>query len=99
MTRAGRLGILLGACSLVLMSLWVPVSAQAERGIALGRVVDIHDPEERGRVKVAYEVGGLARERWVRVARPVPTPEVGDGVVVGLVDGDPQLPVVLGILD
>ena len=69
-----------------------------------GRVVANHDPENRGRVRVALYWQGGGPLLWAPVASAhasagfglMTTPEVGDEVLVGFLDSDPERPVVLG---
>ena len=68
-----------------------------------GRVVGNHDPVNRGRVRVAlyWQDGGPLL--WAPVAGAhasagfglMITPEIGDEVLVGFLDSDPERPVVL----
>ena len=75
-------------------------------GLAIGIVVDTHDPDGRGRVKVRLPAFADELVVWARVAAPgagnrrgawLP-PARGDEVVVVFEDGDPRQPVVLGAL-
>lgn len=69
------------------------------------RVTNVSDPEDLGRIKVAFPTLEKEEESdWVRVLSPGAGksyglqlfPEVGDEVLVGFEFGDPRRPVVLG---
>lgn len=67
------------------------------------QVIDVDDPENRGRVKVSYSAAGARRENWAEQLRPDPTVRppawgVGETVMILFEDGDPDLPLVLGTL-
>lgn len=76
------------------------------RGLQLARVLNIVDPEKLGRIKVSYFWLDSEETAWVRIAVPYAgkdrgwysVPEVGDEVVLGFENGDPDYPVVLGSL-
>lgn len=84
-----------------------PPSAPAERGLALGVVEALDDPESLNRVKVRLPWRADGGDGvWARLANvdagagfgAVVVPDVGQEVLVGFVDGDPSVPVVLGSL-
>ncbi len=76
----------------------------------LAEVVSVQDPDARGRVQVRLlSYDGVAQQDaavWARVAVPFAgrsygaffIPDVGEEVVVALVNGDPRFPVVIGSL-
>jgi len=70
-------------------------------GLRIGEVVGLSDPETRGRVRVRFDEK-FDNEVWARVATLYATttlmPEIGDQVVVGVLDGQPGEPIVLGSL-
>ena len=77
-------------------------------GLVTAEVMENEDPERAGRIRVRYhwqERDG-EKTRWIRVAtihaghqRGVMfVPEIGDEVLVGFEQGDPERPVVLGAL-
>jgi len=70
-------------------------------------VVDVDDPHKMGRIRVRYRWQDSGEQTgWVRVATPhagkerglLFIPEIGDEVLVAFVDGNRELPVVLGSL-
>jgi uncharacterized protein involved in type VI secretion and phage assembly len=74
-------------------------------GVVTAIVTNIDDPEDQGRVKVAYDwLADDAESFWCRLAMPgagrdsgmVWIPQVGDEVVVSFVQGDMAHPIVLG---
>jgi uncharacterized protein involved in type VI secretion and phage assembly len=74
-------------------------------GVVPGIVTNIDDPENLGRMKIAFPwLAEAAESYWARVAMAgagnergfVMLPEVGDEVLVAFEHGDPQLPYVLG---
>jgi phage protein D/phage baseplate assembly protein gpV len=74
-------------------------------GLVVGVVTNIHDPDNRGRVKVKFPaVAGDVESDWSRVvvvgagpSRGVQFhPEVNDEVLVGFEHGDPRRAVVIG---
>jgi uncharacterized protein involved in type VI secretion and phage assembly len=84
-----------------------PTASGRSTGVALGVVEALDDPESTNRVKVRLPWRADGGEGvWARVAAPdagdgygvVAIPNVGQEVVVGYVDGDPAVPVVLGQL-
>lgn len=84
-----------------------PPSAPAERGLALGVVEALDDPESLNRVKVRLPWRADGGDGvWARLANvdagagfgAVVVPDVGQEVLVGFVGGDPSVPVVLGSL-
>jgi Rhs element Vgr protein len=84
-----------------------PAAPSAERGLAVGVVDDIDDPNAWGRVRVKFPwLDPDLDSVWARLALPAAgaergfffIPEVGDEVVVGFLDGDLRFPVVLGSL-
>jgi phage protein D len=85
----------------------IPPSHPADRGLALGVVEALDDPESLNRVRVRLPWRGDGGDGvWARLANPdagdgygtVLVPDVGQEVLVGFVDGDPAVPVVLGSL-
>jgi uncharacterized protein involved in type VI secretion and phage assembly len=84
-----------------------PASRAAGGGLALGMVEALDDPDESGRVKVRLPWRGDDGDGvWARVAATdagdeygtVFIPNVGQEVLIGYVDGDHHVPVVLGQL-
>jgi uncharacterized protein involved in type VI secretion and phage assembly len=84
-----------------------PPTASGKGGLALGIVEALDDPESANRVKVRLPWRADSGEGvWARVAAAdagdgygaVMIPNVGQEVVMGYVDGDPSVPVVLGQL-
>ncbi|MEW6367260.1 MAG: phage baseplate assembly protein V [Acidobacteriota bacterium] len=75
-------------------------------GFTPARVVANADPESRGRLQVQYYWQEQNQTRWARRMTPHAgsdrgfyfTPEIGDEVLVGFQEGDPERPVVLGCL-
>jgi uncharacterized protein involved in type VI secretion and phage assembly len=76
-------------------------------GLLLGRVTDVEDPEGLGRVRVRYEhLNRPTESQWAPVAAPMAggergfftLPEIDDVAVVGFVQGDVNVPVVLGFV-
>ncbi len=73
-------------------------------GVTLAVVVDVSDPESRGRVRVSLPAYGDLESDWVGVVIPgagrdkgvVALADVGDTVVVAVPHGDPTQLVVLG---
>lgn len=85
----------------------LPPSPTGDRGLALGVVEALDDPESLNRVKVRLPWRADRGEGvWARAAGldagdgygAVVVPNVGQEVLVGFVDGDPATPVVLGSL-
>lgn len=74
-------------------------------GVTIGIVVDVNDPDDRGRVKLDLPVLGI-RSDWARVAAPMAgnergfqfVPEVDDEVLVAFDQGDVTKAYVLGYL-
>lgn len=78
--------------------------------VHLGEVVSVKDPDNRGRVQIRlYSYDGVNQQDgavWARVAVPFAgsdygaffLPDVGEEVVVALVNGDPRFPIVVGSL-
>jgi uncharacterized protein involved in type VI secretion and phage assembly len=83
-----------------------PAAAAAAERLATGRVVDVADPNGLGRVEVELHSHGGDRPLrvWARVATPLAgsdygawwIPNVGDEVLLGFVNADAALPVVIG---
>ncbi|KNG93067.1 type VI secretion system tip protein VgrG [Pseudaestuariivita atlantica] len=77
-------------------------------GLQIGTVLQVHqDPDNAARIKVALPLQeGGSGGQWLRLAAPYAgkgigmtfLPEVGDEVVVGYLDGDPDGGIVLGAL-
>ncbi len=75
-------------------------------GLVPGRVVENNDPKKMGRVQVQYVWQEDGQAYWARMVTPhagsdrgfMFMPEVGDEVVIGFEDGDPERPIVLGCL-
>lgn len=73
-------------------------------GVVAARVVEHNDPKKMGRVKVQYFWQEDGPAHWARMITPhagadrgfMFMPEVGDEVVVGFEDGDPERPVIFG---
>ena len=73
-------------------------------GVVPARVVEHNDPKKMGRIKVQYFWQEDGAAYWARMITPhagadrgfMFMPEVGDEVVVGFEDGDPERPVILG---
>lgn len=84
------------------------LAARRIAGVAPAIVVDVHDPEASGRIKVSFPWlrGAEDATLWARVSLPLggnatglwALPEVGDGVLVAFEQGDLGHPVVLGSL-
>jgi len=85
------------------------VSDRPERqrfaGLFVAIVTNNQDPEKLGRIRLKYPwLSDTDESDWVRVAAPMAgndrgvffLPEVGDEVVVGFVQGDMHVPIVLG---
>lgn len=79
----------------------------AVRGLQIGLVVGIEDPEGEFRVEILLPaLGEVAETIWARLATfdagdnrgAVFFPEVGDEVVVGFLADDPRHPIILGSL-
>lgn len=76
-------------------------------GVVVGIVTSNHDPEGRGRVKIAFPWRGVKDESyWARIASPMAgngrgmvfLPEVDDEVLVAFEQGDVDCPYVVGAL-
>jgi uncharacterized protein involved in type VI secretion and phage assembly len=76
-------------------------------GLTLGRVIDIEDPENLGRVKLTYHtLGDDAPSDWVPVASISAGPDAGayfmpdldDVAVVGFIAGHINQPIALGFI-
>jgi type VI secretion system secreted protein VgrG len=73
-------------------------------GVVPARVVEHNDPKKMGRVRVRYFWQGEGLTYWARMITPhaganrgfMFMPEVGDEVVVGFEDGDPERPMIFG---
>ena len=85
----------------------LPPTARTDRGLALGVVEALDDPESLNRVRVRFPWRADGGDGvWARLANAdagdgygaVLVPDVGQEVLVGFVDGDPSVPVVLGSL-
>lgn len=80
------------------------MQAGKQLGTMIGVVTARNDDRRVGRVKVKYPTHGDMESDWARVLVPYgggghgfkAIPEVGDEVVVGFIEGDPKLPIVLG---
>lgn len=77
------------------------------RGIAIGKVTSVDDPDKLGRVKVIIpRISEEAVSHWARVMRPAAGAthglhlpyEIDDEVIVAFLDGFAELPVILGAL-
>jgi uncharacterized protein involved in type VI secretion and phage assembly len=74
------------------------------RGLLVGVVTDLNDPEKLGRVRVTYPELGNVQSDWAGLATlmagrnrgSVFRPEKGDEVIVGFLQGDMRAPYVLG---
>jgi len=84
-----------------------PLARAADRGLALGIVEALDDPESLNRVRVRLPWRADGGDGvWARLSNVdagdgygvVIVPSVGQEVLVGFVDGDPATPVVLGSL-
>ncbi len=81
----------------------VPPSNGEHRGLTLGVVEALDDPESLNRVRVRLPWRGDGGDGvWARLSNldtgAVVVPDPGQEVLVGFVDGDPAVPVVLGAL-
>ena len=73
-------------------------------GLYPARVVDNNDPHNQGRIRVQYFWQEENQTTWVRWLTPhagpdrgfVFFPELGDEVLVGFYDGDPERPIAVG---
>jgi len=83
-----------------------PPPSPAFWGLTPARVVANDDPDNRGRIKIQYYWQEDGPTQWVRMMTPHAgadrgfyfMPEIGDEVLVGFQEGDPERPVVLGCL-
>ncbi len=75
------------------------------RGLAVGIVTNITDPEKMGRVKVSFPwLDDTVESNWARIVGwyaggsrgTMFIPEIGDEVMVGFDNGDPNHPYVIG---
>ncbi|MCB2229526.1 hypothetical protein KQH82_02340 [bacterium] len=75
--------------------------------LVVGRVTDVEDPEQLGRVQVKFQwLGEKIAPIWARLAVPhagpergwMTLPEIDDEVIVGFDRGNPAHPVILGFL-
>jgi uncharacterized protein involved in type VI secretion and phage assembly len=76
-------------------------------GLVFGTVSDTADPQGMGRVRVSYEAfPNDVPSQWAPIAAPMAgggrglyaAPEVGDTAIVAFVNGDVNVPVVLGFV-
>ncbi len=83
---------------------WARPQPRIAPGPQAARVVANYDPENRGRVRVQLYWQGGGPLLWAPVASAhagaafglMTTPEIGDEVLVGFLDSDPERPAVLG---
>src|SRR5262245_7852128 len=83
-----------------------PASSQPALGLVRAVVVDVQDPDAKGRIKVKFPWLPRDVETWARVSLPLggtrtgllTLPEIGDEVVIGFEHGDVRNPIVLGFL-
>ncbi len=83
-----------------------PVERNLSTEIQSAVVVDNNDPEGLGRVKVKFPWLDSDETVWIRVGTPhagggrgwISTPEIGDEVLVGFDQGDPEWPIVIDSL-
>jgi len=82
-----------------------PITSAWASGLVLGKVSNLNDPEQFGRVKVAFPALGMEVEsEWARVVSVGAgeghgfdnRPELNEEVVVGFERGDPRFPLVFG---
>jgi len=81
-----------------------PPEANTIEGVVPARVVDHNDPKKMGRIKVHYYWQQDSAAHWARMITPhaggdrgfMFMPEVGDEVVVGFENGDPEKAVAFG---
>ncbi len=81
-----------------------PPAMRQWHGLVAARVVEHNDPKKMGRVRVQYIWQEDGPAYWARMMTPhagadrgfMFMPEIGDEVVVGFEDGDPERPIVLG---
>jgi uncharacterized protein involved in type VI secretion and phage assembly len=75
-------------------------------GLVRAVVVDVHDPETAGRIKIIFPSAHGDVEVWAQVSLPLggnktglwALPAVGEEVIVGFEHGDVARPIVLGSL-
>ncbi len=75
-------------------------------GLVPARVVEHNDPKKMGRIRIQYFWQEDGPAYWARMVTPhagsdrgfMFMPEVGDEVVVGFEDGDPERPIIIGCL-
>ena len=73
-------------------------------GLYSARVVNIDDPQRQGQIQVQYYWQEQGQTGWIRHLTPYAgadrgiffRPELGDEVMVGFEEGDPERPVILG---
>jgi uncharacterized protein involved in type VI secretion and phage assembly len=81
-----------------------PPEPNTIQGLVPARVVDHNDPKKMGRIKVQYYWQEDSAAHWARMVTPhagadrgfMFMPEVGDEVVVGFENGDPEKAVIFG---
>lgn len=83
------------------------MSSRPVNGLVLGRVTDVEDPENLGRVKLLYPaLGDSATSDWAPVSSISAAPDAGayfmpepdDVAVVGFIGGHINQPIVLGFI-
>src|SRR5262252_4717785 len=75
-------------------------------GLARAVVVNVQDPERAGRIQILFPAPGRDVTAWARVTLPLggnrtglwALPDVGDEVVIGFEEGDPDNPIIIGSL-
>lgn len=73
-------------------------------GVSLALVIDNHDPDNLGRVKLRFPSMGVTSEPWARIATLMAgenrgtwfIPDVGDEVLVAFEAGDARRPYIIG---
>jgi uncharacterized protein involved in type VI secretion and phage assembly len=83
-----------------------PPVAHTWAGLVSARVVENNDPMGAGRVRVKYHWQEDNETHWARMMTPhagadrgfMFLPEIGDEVVIGFGDGDPEKPCILGCI-
>jgi hypothetical protein len=76
------------------------------RGVVSARVTAHNDPRQMGRVQIQYDWQSSSQTAWARMIAPHAggdrgfhfLPEIGDEVLVGFENGEPERPYVLGAL-
>jgi len=76
------------------------------KGVMPARVVSHNDPRKLGRLRIQFDWQRMSQGTWVRWSTPSAgsdrgfhfLPEIGDEVLVGFYEGDPERPYVLGSL-